>query len=92
MEFDYRFDDNSGIVFSGDYQPGTSLSTTIEPGDLVTLKVNGSRVTVVVGSVSGNSYEGTVDRIIDESEAFDDLQVGDNVDFLHSNIWARDRS
>lgn len=92
MEFDHRFDDDSGIMFSGDYEPGTSLSTTIEPGDEVTLKVDGNRVNVLIDSINGNSYQGTVSRIIDESDDLGDLQPEDDVEFLHSNIWARDRS
>jgi hypothetical protein len=92
MEFDYRADDNSGIMYIGDYRLGTSLSQTIEPDDEVTLKVGGSRVNVTVDSINGNSYEGTVNRIIDDSDAFDDLETGDEVEFLHSNIWARYRS
>lgn len=92
MEFDHRFDDDSGIMFSGDYEPGASLSTTIEKGDEVTLKIDGNRVNVTVDSISGNSYQGTVSRIIDDSDDLGDLQSGDVVEFLHSNIWARDRS
>ena len=92
MEFDHRFDDDSGIMFTGDYELGTSLSTTIEPGDAVTLKVDGNRVNVVVDSINGDCYEGTVSRIIDGSDVLADLQPGDDVEFLHSNVWARDRS
>ncbi|MTI76458.1 MAG: hypothetical protein FH754_03910 [Marinobacter sp.] len=92
MEFDYRAGDDSGLMYMGDYEPGTSLSQTIEPGDEVTLKVGGNRVNVTVDTINGNSYEGTVSRIIDDSDAFGDLEAGDEVKFLHSNIWARYRS
>ncbi|WP_432210639.1 hypothetical protein [Marinobacter alkaliphilus] len=92
MEFDYRADDDSGLMYMGDYEPGTSLSQTIEPGDEVTLKVSGNRVNVIVDTINGDSYEGTVNRIIDDSDAFGDLEAGDEVEFLHSNIWARYRS
>ena len=92
MEFDYRAGDDSGLMYSGDYEPGTRLSQTIEPGDEVTLKVGGSRINVVVDTVNGGSYEGTVSRFIDDPDAFDSLEVGDDVEFSHSNIWARHRS
>ncbi|MDO6825612.1 hypothetical protein [Marinobacter sp. 1_MG-2023] len=92
MEFDYRADDDSGLMYFGDYEPGTSLSQSIEPGDEVTLKVGGSRVNVTVGTINGNAYEGSVSRFIDDPDALDDLDVGDDVEFFHSNIWARHRS
>ncbi|WP_375169659.1 hypothetical protein [Marinobacter sp.] len=92
MEFDHRSDDDSALMYSGDYEPGASLSQTIEPGDEVTLKVDGSGVNVTVDSINGNSYEGTVSRFIDDPDAFDDLDIGDDVEFFHSNIWARHRS
>lgn len=91
MEFDYRADDDSGVMFFGDYEPGTDQSTTIEVGDEVTLKNNGNKVNVTVESINGDAYEGSVSRVIDDSVEFEDLEPGDEVEFFHSNIWARYR-
>jgi hypothetical protein len=77
MQFNHRFDDESEITHLGGYEPGMSLSTTIEAGDEVTLKGNGSLANVIVNSIDGDSYEGTVKRIIDGSDGYADPQHGD---------------
>jgi hypothetical protein len=55
MEFDTRSKGSSGMVFSGDYEPGTRLSQTVELGDEVMLQVNGNQLKVIVDSIEGDA-------------------------------------
>lgn len=86
--FDFRSDDEGGLMVFDTLSEGESISMDISIGCEVTLKVDDEELVVSVESVDDETYEGTVIRFIGDVEG----QIGDQVEFSLCHVWEISRA